>query len=180
MTSLPLQKNDGSRPLLVLILFQCLCAVFFVVDVLRDAAGLGLAALLDPHLLPELGAVIGLMVGIGVEWTYLMRMLRRQAHMAQGLGVAAGALADVMEGYFRAWHLTPAEQDVAGFAIKGYSNAEIAQLRGSAEGTIKTQMNAVFRKAGVAGRAQLVSLLVEDLFRAPLVARPDAPAPQDT
>lgn len=75
----------------------------------------------------------------------------------------------MVEGYFRNWGLTPAEQGVAGFAIKGYSNAEIAALRGFAEGTVTTQMNAVFRRASVAGRAQLVSLLVEDLFRALLV-----------
>jgi DNA-binding CsgD family transcriptional regulator len=168
-TPLPLHNDANTRALVVLILFQCLCTAFFVGDVLRDASSLGLVGLVDPHFLPEVGAVVGLVVGIAVELRLLMRMLRRQAHMAQGLGVAAGALADVMEAYFRAWGLTPAEQDVAGFAIKGYSNAEIATLRGSAEGTVKTHMNAVFRKAGVAGRAQLVSLLVEDLFRAPLV-----------
>ena len=67
--------------------------------------------------------------------------------------------------------LTPAERDVAGFTIKGYSIAEIAQLRGSAEGTVKTHLNAIYRKAGVTGRGQLVSLLVEDLFRAPLLAQ---------
>jgi DNA-binding CsgD family transcriptional regulator len=154
---------------MVLIVFQCLCTVFFVVDVFSDATSIGLTALIDPHLLPELAAAVGLVVGIGFELRYLMRMLRRQAHMAQGLGVAAGALADVMEGYFRAWGLTPSEQDVAAFAIKGYSNAEIAAFRASAEGTVKTHMNAVFRKAGVTGRAQLVSLLIEDLFRAPLI-----------
>jgi DNA-binding CsgD family transcriptional regulator len=95
--------------------------------------------------------------------------LRRQETMARGLGVAAGALSDLMEGYFRDWGLTSAEQDVAAFTIKGYSIAEIAELRGSAEATVKTHLNAIYRKAGVPGRGQLVSLLIEDLMRAPLM-----------
>jgi len=81
----------------------------------------------------------------------------------------------VMEGHFRAWWLTPSEQDVATFTIKGCSIAEIAALRGSAEGTVKTHLNAIYRKAGVPGRGQLVSVLIEDLMGGPLVAAPDRP-----
>ena len=44
-----------------------------------------------------------------------------------------------------------------------------AKLRGSAEGTIKTHLNAIYRKSGVTGRAQLVSILIEDLMRGTLV-----------
>ena len=83
--------------------------------------------------------------------------------------MAAGALAELMEDYFRQWALTPSEADVAAFTIKGYSIAEIATLRGSAEGTVKTHLNAIYRKAGVQGRGQLVSLLIEDLLNGPLV-----------
>ncbi len=74
-----------------------------------------------------------------------------------------------MEGYFEDWRLTPAEADVAAFTIKGFSIAEIATLRGSAEGTVKTHLNAIYRKAGVPGRAQLVNLLIEELLGGPLV-----------
>ena len=95
--------------------------------------------------------------------------------LGAGRHPAAGALADVIEGCYRNWGLTASEQDVAGFTIKGYSIAEIAILRGSAPGTVKTHLNAIYRKAGVAGRGQLVSLLVEDLRRAPLLE----PLPND-
>jgi DNA-binding CsgD family transcriptional regulator len=88
--------------------------------------------------------------------------------MEQGLAVARGSLAEVMLGYFQSWSLSPAERDVAAFTIKGYSIAEIAKLRGSAEATIKAQLNAIYRKADVQGRTQLISVLVEDLFREPL------------
>ena len=59
---------------------------------------------------------------------------------------------------------------MATFAIKGLSNAEIAQMRGSAEGTVKAHLNAIYRKAGVQGRGALLSMLVKDLMQEPLIA----------
>lgn len=159
---------DRTGVLIGLILFQCLCALVFVIDISVDLRASGGEAL-TLHLVPELAATAGLVVGIALQIKVLIRLLRRQARMAQGLDVARGALAELMEGYFRDWALTPSEQDVAAFAIKGFSIAEIAGLRGSAEATVKTHLNAIYRKAGVAGRSQLVSVLVEDLLRAPLV-----------
>lgn len=60
--------------------------------------------------------------------------------------------------------LTPAERDVALFALKGFSLAEIAAFRATSEGTVKAQTNAIYRKAGVSGRTQLLSLFVDDLI----------------
>ncbi|WP_236019463.1 helix-turn-helix transcriptional regulator [Fuscibacter oryzae] len=170
MTMIALKSRQTVPALLIaLILFQTVCTLFFVADVSTDMKDLGLSSFLDPHILPELGATAGLVLGIVFEIAVLMRMLRKQAQLQQAMGVAAGALAEVMEGYFGRWGLTPSEADVAGFTVKGYAIAEIAGFRGSSEATVKTHLNAIYRKAGVAGRAQLVSLLVEDLFRAPLV-----------
>jgi DNA-binding CsgD family transcriptional regulator len=166
--------NSQGRVLLGLILFQVICAAFFVVDVtsdLRSLDGLG-------HFIPEALATTCLFLGIAVEIRVLLVLLHRQQRMKQGLDVAAGALADVMNGYFAQWNLTEAEQDVAGFTIKGYSIAEIAGLRGSAEATVKAQLNSIYRKSGTQGRSQLVSVLVEDLLRAPLVG--DATAERTT
>lgn len=76
-TSLLAKTDTGTRPLLLLIAFQCLCTVIFVGDVRGDASSLGIAALIDPHLLPELGAAVGLVVGIVFELRDLIRLLRR-------------------------------------------------------------------------------------------------------
>ena len=157
--------------LMLLILVQAFCAVFFLSDAISDFADAGRFALADWHLIIETLAALGLAVGIVFELRYLLRLLRRKAHVERGLSIAAGALHDVMESYFDSWALTPAERDVATFAIKGLSNTEIAELRGSAEGTIKAHLNGIYRKAGVSGRGALLSLLVEDLMQAPLVAR---------
>ncbi len=167
-------------PLLLLIGIQCLCTEVFVRDVWADFVPKGWSAITNPGNLSEIAAITGLMLGVLFEAAVLWRLLHQQARMQQSLGVAAGALAELMQGYFHTWGLTPTEQDVATFTIKGYSIAEIARLRGSAEGTIKTHLNAIYRKSGVAGRSQLVSVLIEDLLQAPLLPGAVPHAPQAT
>ena len=54
--------------------------------------------------------------------------------------------------------------DAALFAIKGLSIQDIAAVRETSEGTVKAQTNAIYRKAGVSGRSQLLSLFIEDLI----------------
>jgi len=73
----------------------------------------------------------------------------------------------------------PSEKDVALFAIKGMSTAEIATMRSTSEGTVKAQTNAIYRKAGVTGRSQLLSLFIEDLMRDDGAIRPmpESPSP---
>lgn len=163
-----------------LILVQAFCAVFFLSDAISDFADAGRYALGDWHLIIETVAALGLAVGILFELRYLFRLLRRKAHVERGLSIAAGALHELMESYFDGWNLTPSERDVATFALKGLNNAEIAELRGSAEGTVKAHLNGIYRKAGVSGRGALLSLLVEDLMQAPLVGQAGtAPAAPD-
>jgi DNA-binding CsgD family transcriptional regulator len=176
----PRLKHSGrtGRETLILpgvILFQCVCTVFFLIDVVSDLEQLDWSMLTDLHMLPEIGATLGLVSGIVMLTIYLLRLLRHQAHLERSLGVAQGALAELIEEYFDTWSLTPSEADVATFTIKGYSIAEIAELRGSAEATVKTHLNAIYRKAGVTGRGQLVSLLVEDLMRGTLTTRTQVP-----
>ena len=161
--------GTGIWPVVALIVVQAICTVIFMGDVASDIVPQGLSAMTNPANLSEIAASSGLILGLVFEAIVLWRLLGRQQRMQQSLNVASGALSDLMEGYFRSWALTPTEADVAAFTIKGYSIAEIAGFRGSAEGTIKTHLNAIYRKSGTSGRAQLVSVLVEDLFRGALV-----------
>ena len=58
--------------------------------------------------------------------------------------------------------------------VKGFSTAEIGRVRGTFEGTVKAQTNAIYRKAGVRGRAQLLCLFIDDLVQEDLLpARTD-------
>lgn len=162
----------------LLIMAQTFSAFFFLSDLVIDTYTSGFrASLSDTHMMFETFAALTLIVTVGVEAGYLDRLLRRQAELVRGLQIASGALHDLMQGYYEAWGLTPSERDVAGFAIKGVSIAEIADLRGTAPGTVKAHLNAIYRKAGVAGRGELLSLLIEDLMASPLLEEEETQRP---
>ena len=120
--------------------------------------------------LTEIGAAIGLILGTVLGWFALRRSHQRTREVEARLRAASGAFMDLLEERFAAWSLTPAERDVALFAIKGLSTAEIAGLRRTSEGTVKAQTAAIYRKAGVTGRPQLLSLFIEDLMAGPVLA----------
>lgn len=164
MTKAPAPARTKGAAIILLMLVQGFCVAFFLGDLIIDFFEEPRAELLSPHFAMEVLANLGLLAGVIFEGAYLVRLLRRQAHADRALSVASGALHEVMEGYFEDWRLTPAEADVASFTIKGCSIAEIAQMRGSAEGTVKTHLNSIYRKAGVSGRGDLINLLIEEIL----------------
>ena len=160
-----------------LIAVQSACGAVFLADVARDYSSLGRLFLADWQNIVELLAALSLLIGIGLEGWFLTRLLQRDQRSQRSLTIASGALHEVIEGYFHSWSLTPAEKDVAHLTLKGLSIAEVAALRGSRDGTIKSHLNAIYRKSGVTGRGQLVSLLMEDLMDKPLIAPQAGPPP---
>ena len=111
-------------------------------------------------------------LGVGFGIWVLRRTLRERNLAQERLRRASGAFMNLLDERFGEWGLTPAEKDVALFAIKGLATAEIAVLRATSEGTVKAQTNAIYRKAGVSGRSQLLSLFIEDLMSDEGVLRP--------
>ncbi|MEX2277151.1 MAG: LuxR C-terminal-related transcriptional regulator [Cucumibacter sp.] len=65
---------------------------------------------------------------------------------------------------FRAWRLSEGEADVAVLMLKGLSHKEIARLREAGEATVRQQAASVYRKSGLASRAELAAFFLEDLF----------------
>ncbi|WP_372604953.1 helix-turn-helix transcriptional regulator, partial [Actibacterium sp.] len=112
----------------------------------------------------EIGAAVGLLLGLLLGALALRRTMMVSERAHRQLRVASGAFMELLSERFDEWGLTPAERDVALFAIKGLSTQEIAGLRRTSEGTVKAQTNAIYRKAGVTGRPQLLSLFIEDLM----------------
>ncbi|MEX0971262.1 MAG: helix-turn-helix transcriptional regulator [Paracoccaceae bacterium] len=151
--------------LAILFVVQLICAVFFVSEFVTEVFGLRDWALPFEwrevlQVLASLGLVFGSITG-GLLLRHVLRQMRRVQHQLQA---ASGEFQLMLDDCLTRWALTPAERDVAIFAIKGMSNAEIAALRNKSEATIKAQLNAVFRKAGVNGRAQLISYFIEVLM----------------
>lgn len=144
---------------------QALCALFFVSDILLSVLGIYARPIAwQTRELLEIGAALGLVLGFLLGAIALRRMARDRHRAEEKLRRASGAFMDLLQERFAEWGLTASERDVALFAIKGMNTQEIAALRNTAEGTVKAQTNAIYRKAGVAGRPQLLSLFIEDLM----------------
>lgn len=156
---------------IALLMIQLISTLFFVSDIFSSLLGLPFGPL-DWHAreMIELGAALGLVIGIVAGVLVLAAIQRRATRIESQMRAASGAFAELVQDRFDEWGLTPAERDVAFFSIKGLSLAEIAGVRDTSEGTVKAQTNAIYRKAGVKGRAQLLSLFIEDLMDGGVVA----------
>ena len=142
-------------------------AVLFVViaglvgaDLLADA-GSGAGAW---HLGAEGLATVA--AAAGALWM-ARRWLQESAEARHWRERAEELLAGVGSGIsdqFAAWELTAAEREVALLLLKGLSFKELAAVRGTGERTARDQARSVYRKAGVAGRAELSAWFIEDLL----------------
>lgn len=152
-------------PVFLLFLLQLACAFFFLYNILSSLWGWQIQPISwAVYEMVEILASLGLVVGVFVVGAMLISSMRARDKAEEGLRVASSAFADLVAERFAEWKLTPAERDVALFAIKGMSTADVAAMRNTSEGTVKAQTNAIYRKAGVSGRGQLQALFLEDLM----------------
>jgi DNA-binding NarL/FixJ family response regulator len=147
---------------------QALAAAFFMVDAAADVVAQGVTA----HVAVEGLAALGLLAGVVTGLLQLRRLLADRRRKNAALAVASGALGEVIALRAREWALTPAEADVAIFALKGFEVAEIARLRQVAAGTVRAQLARVYQKAGVSSRSALASLFLDDLIATPPLGPP--------
>lgn len=94
-------------------------------------------------------------------------LARRQAERDHWQGLAQNALrglGEALDRQFHEWGLTPAEKETAMFLLKGYSHKEAASLLQRSERTVRQHAVSVYRKAGVAGRAELSAFFFEDML----------------
>jgi DNA-binding CsgD family transcriptional regulator len=83
---------------------------------------------------------------------------RREAdEVLRGLGAA-------IDRQFERWSLSAAEKEVALLLLKGLAHKEIAEVRDTSERTVRQQSLAIYRKAGLSGRAELAAFFLEDLL----------------
>ena len=150
---------SGGKPGMALaaIVLQVAAAIYFLIDAVAEA-GPGALSLLD------LLVGAALLAGIAYAARALLRSLAEGRRQAEALAVARGALGGIIEQRFAEWSLSPGEAEVALFALKGFGPAEIAQLRGSATGTVRSQLSSVYAKAGVGGQPTLMALFLDELI----------------
>lgn len=82
---------------------------------------------------------------------------------AEAHDVLAG-LSAAIDRQFDRWELSGAEREIGLLLLKGLSHKEVAECRGVSERTVRQQARALYRKAGLAGRAELAAFFLEDLL----------------
>lgn len=159
--------------------------VSMAVDTASDlAAGSGIE-----HLALEIFTAALAMAGFGFMWRSMRGALRRAGELQVALdGTRAdlrrwrGEAQELLQGLgaaidrqFDRWGLSPAEREVGLLLLKGLALKDVASARKTSERTVRQQALAVYRKAGLAGRAELAAFFLEDLLLPREGAPPVAP-----
>jgi DNA-binding CsgD family transcriptional regulator len=140
------------------------CEALLLYDVVSDTFYFDLAAPWIDRGRVEMAVVVALAVAlIAIGKSYRDLLSENRSYQAT-VKLASGQLFQVITTKFRDWGLSESERDIALMLIKGFSVQEISELRNTRPGTVKSQSNAVYRKAGVSGRNELVAYFVEDLL----------------
>jgi len=78
--------------------------------------------------------------------------------------ILVSGLGTIIDEEFENWNLTNAEREVAMFLLKGLSAAEMAEIRGSSEKTIRHQITSIYKKSQLKGRQEFQAYFLEDLL----------------
>ncbi len=144
----------------IVVVLQSIAAIFFVLDAAGDVAHSGFGG----HLAGEMAAAAALLAGI-LWGAWLIRTFVQRARQDMlAVAAARGVLNELIRLRFVEWRLTPAETEVALFALKGCDVQEIASLRGSATGTVRAQLANIYGKAGVNSLSALLALFLDELI----------------
>jgi DNA-binding CsgD family transcriptional regulator len=158
------KQSFAIRSLVISFVVIFICESFFLVDILADMFQIDIAAPWISHDEIELASTITLslaLIAIGIQ---IKQLLREHRTVQDSVKVASGELLSVIEARFDDWQLSPSEKDIALLLIKGFSAQEIANLRNTRAGTVKSQSSAIYQKASVRGRNELVAFFMEDLL----------------
>lgn len=116
------------------------------------------------HELIAIATLVGFLVGALLLWRSHHLLMKRNQKVEQSLEAAQGEFFAMLRQQFDQWELSEAERNVALLTVKGLSVAEIAELRNTSQGTVKSQNSGIYRKAGVKTRTQLLGVLIDELL----------------
>lgn len=148
-------------PILAVIGLQGIACVYFVADAMADESDPSTSGAASMF---EVVIALALLAGIVLGGLYILNLIREARLREATIAIAKGALSRILTERFADWELSEAEADVALFALKGCSIAQIADMRSSAPGTVRAQLSQIYAKAGVSSQSMLMSLFLDDLM----------------
>lgn len=141
-----------------------ICEVLLIIDVVTESLDIKVRFFSANHILLEWIAVLGLGFTVVYVGVMFWRTLDENRKYRTASGLANGEFLGVIVREMEAWNLSVSERQIALMLIKGLTIQEIANVRQTKTGTIKSQCNAVYRKAGVHSRNELAAFFIEDLM----------------
>ena len=147
----------------LVVVLQIGAAIYFIADAWAERDDSGLAAV-------DFIVALALLGGVALGVVALRRFRAEARRKDEALAIARGALGALVTQRFASWNLSRSEAEVALFALKGCTITEIAEMRGSATGTVRSQLSQVYAKAGVTGQPMLISLFLDDLIDGDMLA----------
>jgi len=163
---MPLKDNKRFevRSLVLSFLVIAVSELFFLMDVSADLFHIDISIPWFDHGVVELVSVISLAVALVIIGRQIRRLVHEHHDARESVKVASGELLTVIYDKFKHWQLSPSEREIALLLIKGLTAQEIADMRNTRPGTVKSQSSTIYQKAGVRGRSELVAYFVEDLL----------------
>lgn len=168
------RTSVGSRILaLSIVLFGGL-AVLIAGDLVEDYR----SGVQSAHVLLEAAGMALALAGAVIMWvqfraarsqaeqlSFDLEAARREAQrFREEAHDALSGLGEAIDHQFTRWSLSPAEREVGLLLLKGLSHKQIAEVRSTAEPTIRQQALALYRKSGLGSRAELSAFFLEDLL----------------
>ena len=144
------------------------CGLFFTIDVVMDFFS-NAESPLNPntsliHFLIESLASISIIGVIFLLLDYIKISTQRERQMLESLDQLKQGVSHVITQHLESLGLSPAELEIGQLLIKGFNLNEIADLRGTSLGTVKAQAHAVYQKANINSRADLLSQCLEEVL----------------
>ena len=142
---------------------------FFVFDIIFDVRDHIVEAKLYEtfeliHLLFEGFAVLA--IGTGIWFTFqFLQVLKEQAKEAeQNLYYLRTDFDSLLNKKFESWGFTDAEREIAILVLRGFTNAQIAELRETKVGTVKVQIHKLIQKANSASRTDFMAVFMDEFL----------------
>ena len=157
--------KNSSLNLFVILILQVFLTSLFIFKIAADLFAIPLNfvpwAVIE---IIEISTSVGMLMGVFITFILVLNGQKRIDFVEKKVDAASSNYNDFLKVQFNEWGFSPTEKSIAIFVTKGFSNIEIARLRGTTESTVKSQMSTIFKKSGTSSRSQLVTWMLEDVI----------------
>lgn len=166
--------SSPERPMIAALFLFAAIGALIAIDVVSDLTQGSSAS----HVVFEASAMAIALAGVALLLLRLRAVQRERRRLDRDLHLTRAeaerwrtetrdllaGLGEAVSQQFERWELTPAEQEIGLLLLKGLSHKEVADVRATSERTVRQQAFALYKKAGLGGRAELAAFFFEDLL----------------